>query len=264
MLDFFCSARWKNADLSKRERAIFAEQLSEALKTAPEGEYEFLTQPPRDDDPAPQAIKAMWHDARSIANQERFIHWETAFPTVWDRWYDPDPQGGFDAVIGNPPWDRIKLQEVEWFATRMPEVARAPTAAARKVAIERLRQQESPLVDDFDAAKERADILSAVVRSSGHYPLLGQGDINLYSLFVERAMSLVKPDGIVGLLTPSGIYGDRTAADFFEKISTSGRLAGLYDFENRRLGTGLGPFFPDVDSRFKFCALIFGGESRAV
>ena len=256
MLDFFCGANWLNADLSKRERAIFAEQLSEALKTAPEGEYEFLTQPPRDDDPAPQAIKAMWHDARSIANQERFIHWETAFPTVWDRWYDPDPQGGFDAVIGNPPWDRIKLQEVEWFATRMPELARAPTAAARKATIERLRQQESPLVDEFDAAKERADIFSAVVRSSGHYPLLGQGDINLYSLFVERAMSLVKPDGIVGLLTPSGIYGDRTAADFFERISTSGRLAGLYDFENKKI------FFKDVHASFKFCALIFGGESR--
>ena len=45
-----------------------------------------------------------------LRDQERFIHWETAFPTVWDRWYDPDPQGGFDAVIGNPPWDRIELQ----------------------------------------------------------------------------------------------------------------------------------------------------------
>ena len=256
MLDFFCGAGWLNADLTKRERATFSERLSEALKTAPEGEYEFLTQPPRDDDPAPPEIRAMWHESRAAANEEQFIHWETAFPTVWDRWYDPDPQGGFDAVIGNPPWDRIKLQEVEWFAARMPDVARAPTAAARKAAIERLRQQESPLVDDFDAAKERADILSAVVRSSGHYPLLGRGDINLYSLFVERAMSLVKPNGIVGLLTPSGIYGDRTAADFFERISTSGRLAGLYDFENKKI------FFKDVHASFKFCALIFGGESR--
>ena len=256
MLDFFCGANWLNADLTKREHATFSERLSEALKTAPEGEYEFLTQPPHKEDPVGPEIRAMWDDSRSVANQERFIHWEAAFPTVWDRWYDPDPQGGFDAVIGNPPWDRIKLQEVEWFATRMPELARAPTAAARKVAIERLRQQESPLVDDFSAAKEHADIFSAVVRSSGHYPLLGQGDINLYSLFVERAMSLVKPDGIVGLLTPSGIYGDRTAADFFEGISTSGRLAGLYDFENKKI------FFKDVHASFKFCALIFGGESR--
>ena len=256
MLDFFCGADWKNARLTRKERAHYAKQLSEALRTAREGEYEFLTQPPRDDDPAPQEIKTMWNDARAIAGQENFVHWEVAFPTVWKDWHDPDPQGGFDAVIGNPPWDRIKLQEVEWFATRMPEVARAPTAAARKAAIDQLHQQESPLADDYSAAKERADIFSAVVRSSGDYPLLGHGDINLYSLFVERAMSLVKPDGIVGLLTPSGIYADRMAADFFKTISTNGRLAGLYDFENKKV------FFKDVHASFKFCALVFGGENR--
>ena len=93
-------------------------------------------------------------------------------------------------------------------------------------------------------------------------PLLSGGDVNLYSLFVERAMGLIKPDGLVGLLTPSGIYADKTAADFFKSISTTGRLASLYDFENRRPETRLSHFFPDVDSRFKFCALIFGGEER--
>ena len=101
-----------------------------------------------------------------------------------------------------------------------------------------------------------------MVRRSGHYPLLGGGDINLYSLFVERAMGLVKPDGFVGLLTPSGIYADKTAARFFKSVSTGGRVSSLFDFENRRLGTGLPPFFPDVDSRFKFCVLVFGGEER--
>ena len=75
-------------------------------------------------------------------------------------------------------------------------------------------------------------------------------------------MRLVKPDGIVGILTPSGIYADKTAARFFKSVSTGGRIGGLFDFENRRLGTKLPPFFPDVDSRFKFCALIFGGEER--
>ena len=115
---------------------------------------------------------------------------------------------------------------------------------------------------DFDDAKGRADSLGRLVRASGHYPLLGGGDINLYSLFVERAMRLVKADGLVGLLTPSGIYADLTAAKFFKSVSTRGRVAGLYDFENRRLGTDLPPFFPDVDSRFKFCALIVGGAER--
>ena len=73
-------------------------------------------------------------------------------------------------------------------------------------------------------------------------------------------MSLIKSDGFVGLLTPSGIYADKTAARFFKSVSTSGRVGGLFDFENRRLGTDLPPFFPDVDihASFKFCALILG------
>ena len=73
-------------------------------------------------------------------------------------------------------------------------------------------------------------------------------------------MRLVKPAGIIGLLTPAGIYADKTAARFFQSVSTTGRVAGLFDFENRRPGTGLPSFFPDVNSRFKFCALIFGGR----
>ena len=83
----------------------------------------------------------LWHNARTIADRETFLHWEAAFPGVWKQWQDSHPRGGFDAVIGNPPWDRIKLQEVEWFATRAPELARAPTAAARRAAIQELRAQ---------------------------------------------------------------------------------------------------------------------------
>ena len=198
----------------------------------------------------------MWSDARAVADREGFLHWEVAFPGVWHGWQDVRPQGGFDAVIGNPPWDRIKLQEVEWFATRAPRLALAPTAAARREGIRRLRNQGAPLVDEFDEVKERADKLGQLVRASGDYPLLGGGDINLYSLFVERAMGLVKPDGFVGLLTPSGIYADKTAARFFQSVSTSGRVGGLFDFENRKI------FFKDVHASFKFCVLVFGGEER--
>ena len=86
--------------------------------------------------------------------------------------------------------------------------------------------------------------------------MLGGGDINLYSLFVERAVGLVKPDGIVGLLTPSGIYADMTAARFFKSVSTAGRIGGIFDFENRKI------FFKDVHASFKFCVLVFGGEER--
>ena len=85
--------------------------------------------------------------------------------------------------------------------------------------------RERFLAAEFDAAKARAESLSRMVRSCGDYPLLSGGDINLYSLFVERAMGLIKPDGVVGLLTPSGIYADKTAARFFE-VSFNKRTGG--------------------------------------
>ena len=88
------------------------------------------------------------------------------------------------------------------------------------------KQGRSAGSNAFDQAKARADRLGQVVRASGHYPLLGGGDINLYSLFVERSLRLVKPGGLVGLLTPSGIYADKTAARFFKSVSTTGRVAG--------------------------------------
>ena len=194
--------------------------------------------------------------AREILDDERFFNWQVAFPGVWSEWESNGIHGGFDAVIGNPPWDRMKLQQVEWFVSRRREIALAQRAADRKRMIADLEKAGDPLAHDFATASERAVAATRMARTSGDYPLLSSGDINLYSLFVERAMTIVKPDGMVGLLTPSGIASDKTAARFFKGVSTQGRLRALYDFENRRTRYEMHPFFPDVDSRFKFCAFI--------
>ena len=264
LLGLVCGLRWQTAGMKSKQRKAFEAPLVETLGADPLNTFNLLAKGPDGvaadspgDGQSPwPAFDAMWNKSKSIARDEGFLHWEVAFPGVWHGWQDDRPKGGFDAVIGNPPWDRIKLQEVEWFATRAPEIALEQTAAARKAAIRRLRKQGAPLAGEFDDAKARADELGQMVRKSGHYPLLGGGDINLYSLFVERAMNLVKPDGFLGLLTPSGIYADKTAAKFFKSVSTSGRLASLFDFENKKI------FFKDVHASFKFCAITFGGEER--
>ena len=270
VMDVLAGMRWLTAGMKATERRGYEAPLAGALSEEPQAAYNLLATGPAssasgeeaDHNQSESAFGELWGSATAVAATEGFLHWEASFPGVWQQWQNLQPVGGFDAVIGNPPWDRIKLQEVEWFATRSPELALAPTAAARRNGIKKLRDAGDPLTAEFDAARDRADRLGRVARSSGHYPKLSGGDINLYSLFVERAMSLLKPDGMVGLLTPSGIYADKTAADFFKSVSTGGRLAGLFDFENRRTTLNLPPFFPDVDSRFKFCALIFGGSER--
>ncbi len=202
------------------------------------------------------AANALLARCRALAAEESFFHWWTAFPTV----FKADGSGGFDAVVGNPPWDRIKLQQVEWFAEREPTIAAQPRAAYRKRLIAELEKNKAPLWADYAQAMERAEANARVLAKAGDYPLLGGGDVNLYSLFVERAQALVRPEGIVALLTPSGIAADKGAAEFFKSISTTQRLGALYDFENRHNPGG--SFFPDVDSRFKFTTLVFGGAQR--
>ncbi len=221
-----------------------------------------------------EAARAFIEAARPLVAQGRFLHWEAAFPGVWQGWESAAPQGGFHAVIGNPPWDRIKMQEVEWWAARREEVAAITRAADRKTAIARLRRAGDTLAVDYDRAASRAESaaeVAAFLPTQKHggkigpypmYPLFARGDVNLYALFVERAGQLVRADGIVGLLVPSGVAADKGAAEFFSSISGTGRLGALLDFENRRPDYSLPPFFPAVDSRFKFSALVHGGVAR--
>ncbi|MFN7306208.1 MAG: Eco57I restriction-modification methylase domain-containing protein, partial [Acetobacteraceae bacterium] len=157
--------------------------------------------------------------ARALSRDCRFLHWELAFPGVWTGWEARRTAGGFDAVIGNPPWDRMKLQEVEWFAARAPEIARQQRASDRARMVAAIRKQDGDLAADYDRAAWVAEASASVARSCGAYPLLSGGDTNLYALFVERALRLVKAEGIVGLLVPSGIAADKGAAAFFRSIA---------------------------------------------
>ena len=190
--------------------------------------------------------------AQELITSMRFLHWETAFPHVWS---DHDT-GGFDAVIGNPPWDRMKLQQVEWFSLRRPDIANADTAAQRQRMIAALIEADDPLAREYQHATQRATAAARMARQCGDYPLLSAGDVNLYSLFVERSMALVKPGGMMGLLVPSGIASGELASRFFSTLVKERRLLSLYDFENGRSGSDRSPFFPDVHKSFKFCLIV--------
>ena len=200
------------------------------------------------------AFTAIWQRARALISEERFLNWQITFPGVWDNWASKGFEGGFDAVVGNPPWDRIKLQQVEWFAARRPEIAMAQRASDRVRMIARLKADGDPLFEDYQKAEARAADAARMARESGHYPLLSRGDVNLYALFVERAHALVKPNGMVGLLTPSGIASDLSASAFFRRMATGGHLKSLYDFENKKV------FFPHVHASFKFVSMVASPE----
>jgi hypothetical protein len=176
------------------------------------------------------------------------LDWKGTFSTVFDR-----QESGFDCVIGNPPWERLKLQEREFFAFSAPHIANAVSAAQRRKLIAELETSNPELFARYTSAKETADRTLSHVRSSGEFPLTARGDINTYMLFAELARKLLAPRGRAGLLVPSGIATDNTTRDFFNALMDSQALIKLYDFENRQR------IFPDVDGRFKFCVLVFGG-----
>ena len=200
-------------------------------------------------------------EAQKLLMAEKFLHWQIAFPGVWSDWESGEPRGGFDAVIGNPPWDQFEFEEVPWFEARLPEIARAETDADRKRLIRQLFDTDDPLSREYQLASARILAASKVVRSEGQYEFFSKGRLNLYSLFVERALSLLAPHGLVGLLVPSGVVSDKGAAKFVEFISANNRISVFFDFENKR---GNRPaFFSAVDSRFKFSALVLGARLRS-
>lgn len=177
------------------------------------------------------------------------LDWPAVFPTVFNR-----PGGGFDCVIGNPPWERLNLQEREFFAFAAPSIANAVSAARRRQLIAQLQTSNPELFARYTTAKETADRTLTHIRTSGRFPLTARGDINTYMLFAELARTLLAPTGRAGLLVPSGIATDNTTRDFFNELMASKSLISLHDFENKA------PVFPDVHRSFKFCTILFGGS----
>ncbi|PIK97293.1 DUF559 domain-containing protein [Synechococcus sp. 63AY4M1] len=185
--------------------------------------------------------------AQALAVENRFFHWPLEFPEVFES-------GGFDVILSNPPWERIKLQEEEFFASRNTAIARAPNAAARKRLIADLPKTNPALWQDYQRALHGAESTSRFLRGSGQYPLTGRGDINTYSVFAERVRNLLSPRGRAGIIIPTGIATDATNQFFFADLVEQGQLASLFDFENREA------LFPGVHRSYKFCLLTLTGS----
>lgn len=171
-------------------------------------------------------------NAELVAEIERraealqFFHWELEFPDVFEK-------GGFDVVLGNPPWKKTDLKEQEWFAGKSDAIVDAPTKAKRTALIEGLRAKDPALYEAFALASHEQAARSKFLKESNRYPLTGKGKMNLYALFAETDRGLARPSGRAGFICPTGIATDDTTKDLFGAIAGGGELAALYDFSNR-------------------------------
>jgi hypothetical protein len=140
--------------------------------------------------------------ADAVAAERRFLHWELTFPEVFvgdDGHRRPD--AGFDAVLGNPPWDMVRGDSGD-------EGARAG------------RRVHARMMTDF-------------VRGAGVYRVETRAHINRYQLFIERALQLARPGGRIGLVLPSGFVSDVGTAPLRRYLFDQANVDAITGLDNR-------------------------------
>lgn len=186
-----------------------------------------------------------------LAQKIRFFHWRLEFPEVFEN-------GGFDVMLGNPPWERVKLQEEEYWATD-PYISAAKNKAERLSRIAQYRESEDTnlrnKVRKFEGAKRQLDAQAKFIRNSGRCILTATGDINTFAVFTESALTLLGQHGRVGIIVPSAIATGDMTSRFFARLVNERLLVSMKDFQEAR------DFFQGLESRDPFCLLTLRGSS---
>ena len=188
-------------------------------------------------------------EVERMAMEQRFFHWCVEFPEVFAA------NRGFDVMCGNPPWDKIKVEDKKWFEDHgRADIVNAGNASQRKKAIAGLSTSDPLLYQEYVRAIKDADGLSRFVRFTGRFKLTATGDIDLYPMFAELCLTF--SNEAWGLVLPTGIAVNDSNKAFFAKLIDENRLVSLYDFENRE-----GLF--DIHRMFKFCLLTAGKQQSS-
>ncbi|NJR15678.1 MAG: N-6 DNA methylase [Calothrix sp. CSU_2_0] len=194
-----------------------------------------------------QSIQNIVDAANKLAEEKRFFHWCLEFPEVFE-------QGGFDCVLGNPPWERIKLQEKEFFASRSAEIANAANKAAREKLIKELAKINPQLAQEFKEAKHDAEAQGKFIRDSTRFPLTAKGDINTYAVFAETSINIISSHGLAAVILPTGIATDLNTSKFFFHVVEQLQLKSLTGFKNSKM------IFSGIKDYITFCIFVVGGK----
>ena len=184
-----------------------------------------------------------------LIKQYQFLHLHLAFPDIYEA-------GGFNVILGNPPWEKVKLHKKEWFAHRVPEIAKTPNKTDRQKLIDTLEIDAPHVFVEYQASARHAASVSAFLRNTDRYPLGARGDTNTYPVFVELMRDAISAKGRAGLIVPTAIATDNSTKHLFNDLVKNQSLVSLYDFENRK------GIFPGIHRSYKFCLLTLSGEHQ--
>jgi len=171
--------------------------------------------------------------------------------------------GGFDVIIGNPPWERFEIKTQEFFEQFDEGFKELGTKQAKKRAEELLTRAH--IKQEWQIKNAEYEALASHYQGAYNFQVdsarktMG-GHTDLYKLFTERAYQLAKDGGMVGLVVPSGIYTDLGTKSLRRMLYDYCEMKELYSFENR--GHAI---FSDVHASYKFVLLTFqkGGKTSS-
>jgi len=190
-------------------------------------------------------------EARRLSRRYRFFHWPLEFPDIFAR-------GGFDCVLGNPPWETVEFKEIEFFRSYQSTIAEVNNGAQRKLIIKQLEKNDPRLYNIYSIETASFKKFNVYFQNCSRYPLTAKGKINTYPLFTELNRQLLSSEGRTGIIVPSGIASDASTAPFFSDLIIKKHLVSLISFENEAF------LFPAVHHAFKFCILTIAGKNIAI
>jgi hypothetical protein len=172
------------------------------------------------EDPSAISVAAATPEAQSALAPLNPGHLPVLFPEVFLR-----DNGGFDVLVGNPPWEKLKVEEQQWWWLRFPGI-RGMNVSRRRARINELRSQRPDLVDEFDEDVAVANAARQVI-SAGPYPGIGSGDIDLYKAFSWRNWQLARDGAGIGLVLPRGALSGSGTEKWRREILTAGTFSSV-------------------------------------
>ncbi|MCI0581211.1 MAG: N-6 DNA methylase, partial [Chloroflexi bacterium] len=181
----------------------------------------------------------------------RPFHWLVEFPEVFvdENGRPKGEAAGFDVVIGNPPWEIVKPDLREYYAQFDPDIESRLNRQQVEARIEQLNFQDPRIEAGWAAQKARIEATAAYLRRPADFTRQGKGDTATHKLFLERGYNLLRREGRLAFVIPSGVYTDLGTKELREMLLNEGQIQYLFNFSNERF------FFPYVDHRFKFTLL---------
>jgi hypothetical protein len=181
--------------------------------------------------------------AQELSQKYKFFHWQIEFPDIF-----LNGKQGFDVVLGNPPWAKVKLKDKDFFKKKDSNIAFLTNKSKVKKAIEKLKKETPSIMAEYNDALYYSLCSINFISKSGFKPLTAVGDLNFYPLFTELGYKILNLSGKLGVIIPAGIMTDDTTKKFFDDILCNQKIVCCYEFENRER-------FFDILSHNRFCLL---------